>query len=82
MYLIHTQRSALNQWFAHVTMEERVMERGTLSKKTAIHANVNLASGYVQNVFVLAYVQPGVTLITRLLMDGSMISMETVIMFL
>jgi hypothetical protein len=43
---------------------------------------VNLASGYVQNVFVLAYVQPGVTLITRLLMDGSMISTETVIMFL
>jgi hypothetical protein len=47
-----------------------------------VAANVNLASGYVQNVFVLAYVQPGVTLITRLLMDGSMISMETVIMFL
>jgi len=41
MYLIHTQRSALNQWIAHVTMEERVMERGTLSKKTAIHGVLN-----------------------------------------
>jgi hypothetical protein len=37
MYWIHTQRSALSQWIAHVTTEERVMERVTLFRKTAIH---------------------------------------------